>query len=115
MSSHTSKKQIKVSCKTKEHDLTVAEYARWLCLIEGIELVAKKAQQMKMDLRNDLDWIKPLAFQKYIVERYESMVDEIRINEPGVTVDPVTIVKVEQEAETSSAIDTDSVLEESFA
>lgn len=113
MPSHTSKKQIKVSCKTKEHDLTVHEYARWLCLIEGIELVAKKAQQMKVDLRNDLDWIKPLAFQKYIVERYESMVDEIKINEPGITIEATPVVDIRAKEE--DITEKDDVLEESFA
>jgi hypothetical protein len=112
MQLHTSKKQIKVSCKTKEHDLTVDEYARWLCLIEGVELVAKKAQQMKMDLRNNLDWIKPLAFQKYIVERYESMVDEVKIHEPGIVIEAVPVIDVKAKEENIAEED---VLEESFA
>jgi len=112
MQSNTSKKQIKVSGKTKEYNLTVTEYARWLCLIEGIELVAKKAQQMKKDLRNDLDWIKPLAFQKYIIERCESMVDEIKINEPGVVVEAMPIINMKMQENTVSD---DASLEESFA
>jgi len=78
MQSQTSKKVVNVKTKTKEHALTVQEYARWLSLIEGIELVTKKAQQLK---KNDIDWIKPLAFQKYITERFESMVDEIELFE----------------------------------
>lgn len=73
----TSKNTFKINCKTKEHTLTLDEYSRWLCLIEAIELITQKATQMKIDLKNDLDWVKPLAFQKYIVERHDSMKDEI--------------------------------------
>ena len=81
MESQTSKKAVNIQGKTKEHKMSMVEYARWLSLIEGIELVCKKAQQMKLNNNKDFDWIKPLAFQKYIVERYESMVDEIEFNE----------------------------------
>ena len=49
-------------------------YSRWLCLLEGIDLVTKKMNQYGGRLKNkELDWIKPLAFQKYISERFESM------------------------------------------
>jgi hypothetical protein len=49
-------------------------YTRWLCLLEGIELVTKKMDQYGGRLKNkEMDWIKPLAFQKYISERFESM------------------------------------------
>ena len=50
------------------------EYSRWLCLLEGIEFVSKRVEQL--EVRNnikDIDWIKPLAFQKYIEERFASM------------------------------------------
>jgi hypothetical protein len=81
MESQTSKKAVNIQGKTKEHNMSMVEYARWLSLIEGIELVCKKAHQMKLNSNKDFDWIKPLAFQKYIVERHESMVDEIEFNE----------------------------------
>jgi hypothetical protein len=43
------------------------EYARWLCLLEGVEIVSKRVEQLKKrSIENDIDWIKPLAFQKYI-------------------------------------------------
>jgi hypothetical protein len=49
-----------------------------LSLLEGIEFVSKRVEQLKA--RNniqDYDWIKPLAFQKYIEERYESMKSDL--------------------------------------
>jgi hypothetical protein len=61
--------------------MPLVTYARWLCLIEAIELVCSKAKQMKIDTANNIDWIKPLAFQKFIEERIESMVDEVEIHE----------------------------------
>jgi len=82
MQSHSSKGHITVETKTNKHKLTVDEYTRWLCLIEGLDIVSRKASQFKMDLQNkDVDWVKPLAFQKYIVERYESMIEEVNTNE----------------------------------
>lgn len=73
-----SKKYITVETKTKNHQLTVDEYSRWICLLEALEHVNKKAAQMKVDLK-DVDWVKPLSFQKYITERFDSMVDEVEL------------------------------------
>jgi len=82
MPSEPSKKFITVETKTGKHKLKVSEYARWFCLIEALDLVSRKAQQFKVDLQSkDADWVKPLAFQKYIDERYESMVDEVIMQE----------------------------------
>lgn len=81
MQSTTSKRTIEVKLKDKSETLPIEAYSRWLCLIEAIELVCNKAKQMKIDTANNIDWIKPLAFQKYIDERHESMVDEIEMYE----------------------------------
>lgn len=77
MQSTTLEKNITVNLKSKNEEMPIKVYSRWLCLIEAIELVCNKAKQMKIDTHNSMDWIKPLAFQKYIEERYESMIDEI--------------------------------------
>lgn len=81
MQSTTSKRTIEVKLKDKTESLPLEVYSRWLCLIEAIELVCNKAKQMKIDTANNIDWIKPLAFQKYIDERHESMVDEVEMYE----------------------------------
>jgi hypothetical protein len=58
------------------------EYARWLCLLEAVDIVSGKMKQLGHRLQNeDMDWIKPLAFQKYINERYESMKCELEMLE----------------------------------
>lgn len=66
------------------NNMSYDEYARWLCLLEGIEIVSKRVEQLKKrSIGSDIDWIKPLAFQKYIDERFLSMksdLDEIEMN-----------------------------------
>lgn len=68
----------------KDHNMSYDEYARWLCLLEGIEIVGNRVEQLKKrSIESDIDWIKPLAFQKYIDERFLSMksdLDEIEVN-----------------------------------
>lgn len=62
---------------TKEYNMRVEEYARWLCLVEALDLIESKAATLKQDLTNDDFWVKPLAFQKYIEQRLETMLLDI--------------------------------------
>ena len=66
------------------HSMSFDEYARWLSLLEGIEFVGQRVDQLKRrSIDCGVDWIKPLAFQKYIDERFLSMksdLDEIEMN-----------------------------------
>lgn len=78
---------ITVQSKTKEHKLSKVEYARWLCLIEAIDLIEKKAQDLKSDMVSDDFWIKPLAFQKYIDQRFETMVLDVDREEFNMSID----------------------------
>jgi|TARA_R100001163_G_C5059630_1_gene196320 hypothetical protein len=56
--------------KTMEFD----ELVRWCCLIEALGVVDEK------DVNTDNDkWIKPLAFQKYIDERFHSMKHDLKV------------------------------------
>ena len=50
------------------------EFVRWACLIEALEVVGGK-----VDSCNDNKWIKPLAFQKYIGERFHSMKHDLKV------------------------------------
>lgn len=75
-------KKISVSTKSnKTHVMGVEEYARWLCLIEGLEIINLKAKSQKINLDDDDSWIKPLAFQKYIKQRFPSMLHDFRVEE----------------------------------
>jgi hypothetical protein len=70
----TPSKRSTVENKKKVEDMSTDEYTRWLCLLEAIELVSSKMNQYGHRLQNqDVDWIKSLAFQKYINERHETM------------------------------------------
>lgn len=78
MSSTQLTNSIKLENEAKAYDMSYDEYTRWLCLLEGIDLVSKRADQLQRRTGNsDIDWIKPLAFQKYIDERYLSMKSDL--------------------------------------
>jgi hypothetical protein len=62
-------------CKTVDC-MTVYELARWYCLLEAIDVVDNKCKFLKHD-RNDNSWIKPIAFQKFVDERTNTMMFEI--------------------------------------
>ena len=50
------------------------EFVRWACLIEALEVVGGKVDNISDD-----KWIKPLAFQKYIGERFHSMKHDLKV------------------------------------
>lgn len=50
------------------------EFVRWACLIEALEVVGGKIDSIDND-----KWIKPLAFQKYIQERFHSMKHDLKV------------------------------------
>ena len=50
------------------------EFVRWSCLIEALEVVGSKVDNI-----SDNSWIKPLAFQKYIDERFHSMKHDLKV------------------------------------
>tara|TARA_R100000742_G_C4190684_1_gene22878 strand:- start:42 stop:275 length:234 start_codon:yes stop_codon:yes gene_type:complete len=58
---------------TKEMDFD--ELVRWACLIEALEVVGGRED---IDIENN-NWIKPLAFQKYIDERFHSMKHDLKV------------------------------------
>lgn len=58
--------------------MDIDELSRWACLLEGIEQVSKKYEDMGESMDTD-DWIKPLAFQKYIEERFHSMKHDLTV------------------------------------
>ena len=57
--------------KTMDFD----ELVRWACLIEALEVVGGKED---IDIESN-NWIKPLAFQKYIDERFHSMKHDLKV------------------------------------
>ncbi len=74
----------KVSIKTRkgvEHVMTLETYTRWMCLMEAIDVIDRTAKIHNIDLDKRTDWVKPLAIQKYISERYPGMLHDVRVEE----------------------------------
>ena len=65
---------------TETDVMSFYELSRWFSLIEGVEHVSKKCDQLKIPVSSN-SWIKPNALQKYINERTESMLFEITNND----------------------------------
>jgi hypothetical protein len=72
----------KVIIKTskEEHVMEKDAFIRWLCLIEIVQLAEEKAEDLKVDLE-DVDWVKPIAFKKYMNERFKSMEIDLMADE----------------------------------
>lgn len=54
-------------------------YSRWLCLIEAVEVIGAKCEEMGKDM-DDVEWVKPIALQKYIDERFHSMKHDVSVD-----------------------------------
>jgi hypothetical protein len=78
MQSKQSEKYITLEHNNETINMTFDTYARWLCLLEGVDFVERNMKKFGKRLKNEeIDWIKPLAFQKYITDRFESMKFEL--------------------------------------
>lgn len=61
--------------------------ARFACLYEGVNIACDKAEQLGINTIKNSDWIKPLAFQKYITDREKDMKYQINNWMNGVNID----------------------------
>lgn len=73
---HMNTKRTLTSPKGKAYDMSEYEICRWMSLIEAVDIIDQKANQMGVK-SNNVNWVKPIAIQKYIDERTESMLFEI--------------------------------------
>ena len=73
----TDKIEMKRKDGTVEH-MTHEEFSRWACLVEGIQAVDEKLVAANVPDK-DTKWVKPLAFEKYIQERFHSMLSDVRV------------------------------------
>lgn len=72
-----------ITFETKKNgsvEMSKNTFARWLCLVEAFHVINKKAEDLNLDL-NKQDWVKPLAFEKYIEQRMESMLLDLEHDE----------------------------------
>ena len=69
-------KMIKINCKKGDVVMSFNEFARWTCLIEAFEFIYKRAKELNVDAS---DMVKPMAIEKYIEERYLSVLHDVQI------------------------------------
>lgn len=55
-------------------------FIRWLCLLEIVQKAEEKAEELKINL-DGVDWVKPVAFKKYMQERFKTMEIDLEADE----------------------------------
>lgn len=65
------------SPKNKTYQMSEYEISRWFSLIEAVDIIDRKSAQLGIKGKG-INWVKPIAIQKYIDERTESMLFEIQ-------------------------------------
>jgi len=73
-------KKITVETKDKKEEMSIDNYVRWLCLMESVAIVIERAEKININPDKDLSWIKPIAFQKYMDDRFTSMKHEVELD-----------------------------------
>jgi len=73
---HKKTKRTLTSKTNKEYNMSEYEICRWMCLIEAVDIIEQKFSQLG-GTGKGINWVKPIAIQKYIDERTESMLFEI--------------------------------------
>ena len=66
---------IKIETKKGKVEMTLTEFARWACLAEAFIFIENKSEELNID---SINMIKPLAFEKYINERYHAMLSDVQ-------------------------------------
>lgn len=74
----TDKQKTETFVTKKAGDIVMShdEVARWCCLVEAVDIIDQKGAQMGLDMKK-ASWVKPIAIQKYIDERFDTMIEEI--------------------------------------
>jgi hypothetical protein len=75
--------QMNLNNRPARVEMTKAELARWMCLIEAIDLIEKKCEEINVNM-SDTFWIQPIAMQKYMESRFETMMDEVNQHDFGI-------------------------------
>lgn len=60
----------------KVEKLTATQFARWVCLIEALEFIQNRANELNIDVEKI---IKPVAIEHYIEERFISLIHDVTV------------------------------------
>lgn len=66
---------VKSSTKDKCETMSAFELSRWCAMLDAVEVIDKKLVQLKTP--NSNSWVKPIAIQKYIDEKYQDILHDI--------------------------------------
>ena len=77
---------ILVTKKGEKIPMKMDEIARWSCLIEAVEVIDQRGKQMGLNMEKT-GWVKPIAIQKYIDERFDTIEEEIAKDRQSYRVD----------------------------
>lgn len=72
-------KGIELEVKGKQETMSIEEFTRWACLLEAVEISSNKCEELGIDPDKDDCWVKPIAFQHYLDERYLSMLHDLTV------------------------------------
>lgn len=72
------KRYITVNTKDNKINMSIDQFSRWMCLIEAIDFIDKTCVEWGKDIE-EVDWVKPVALQKYIDERFHSMKHDVTV------------------------------------
>ena len=71
------KDKLKLKSSENEYEMSHYEVCRWFSLIEAVDIISQKCDQMGAG-GDSINWVKPIAIQKYIDERTEGMLFELQ-------------------------------------
>lgn len=57
-------------------NMSLDEIVRWSCLVEAIQVADAQMKYLGIDPEK-FDWVKPVALEKYIIERFHSLKSDI--------------------------------------
>lgn len=69
---------VEIKTKNGANRMSLEEFSRWACLVEAIGEIEKNCETRGINM-DDVNWIKPIAIQKYIDERYHSMLHDVKV------------------------------------
>jgi hypothetical protein len=67
----------KITIKRKNavvEEMSSVSFARWACLVEALNFIQEKAEQLNLNVDN---FLKPVAIDHYIEERYPAMLHDV--------------------------------------
>jgi len=68
---------IRLDLNNETEYMPIEEFSRWCALLQGVELILNKAEQLKINTTSSDSWIKPVYIEKFISEKSKEYIDEL--------------------------------------